>query len=181
MSVILHTPRVTLRELEESDLDVVAAMLTDTEVMRYWPAPFTRAEAAAWIARQRERYARDGCGYWLALDRETGAPIGQVGLMRVEIEGVPDLGLGYILARAYWGRGLAQEAAAACCEKAFAAGAPHVIALIRPENAPSIALAERLGMEPGRSVLFAGLHHVVYTARPAALGGKEEAPSWESA
>src|SRR5262245_30079542 len=128
MSVILHTPRVTLRELEDSDLDVVAAMLTDAEVMRYWPAPFTREEAAAWIARQRERYARDGCGYWLALERATGEPIGQVGLMRVEVEGVPDLGLGYILARAYWGRGLAQEAAAACCEKAFAAGAPHVIA-----------------------------------------------------
>ena len=87
------TPRLLLRELEAGDLEVTAALLGDRHVMRYWPRPFTRDEAADWIARQRERYGRDGHGYWLLLERATGRPIGQAGLMNCDVDGVRELGL----------------------------------------------------------------------------------------
>jgi RimJ/RimL family protein N-acetyltransferase len=47
----------------------------------------------------------------------------------------------------HWGRGYATEASAAVLKRAFAAGVPEVIAIIREQNEPSKLLARRLGME----------------------------------
>ncbi len=166
MAVLPATPRLLLRELSPADLEDTAALLGDPEVMRFWPAPLTRAEAGAWIARQQERYARDGHGYWLALDRRTSEPVGQAGVLLCDVDGATEAGLGWILHRRFWRRGLATEAAAACRDWAFAtADRARVIALVRPENEPSVAVARRLGMTPERRTTYAGLLHVVYTAR----------------
>src|ERR671917_591908 len=108
---VLETPRLILRELDPDDLDFVAALLADPEVMRYWPRPYTREEAEAWVRRQRERYARDRHGYWLAVEKATGQPVGQAGLLTVEVEGVEEPALGYIIHRPFWRRGFAVEAA----------------------------------------------------------------------
>src|SRR5581483_10927925 len=112
----ITTERLTLRELELGDLDFVASILGDAEVMRYWPAPLTREQAVEWIERQRERYARDGCGYWLAVDRATGAPVGQAGVLMLNWSGEPRPALGYMIHRPFWRRGYATEAARASCE-----------------------------------------------------------------
>jgi RimJ/RimL family protein N-acetyltransferase len=68
-----------------------------------------------------------------------------------------------MLRRACWGRGFATEAARAALAHAFTAmGKTHVISLIRPENAASIRVAERLGERPeGRTELF-GKEVLVY-------------------
>ena len=49
---ILETPRLLLREMSLDDLDFVAAMLADPEVMRYSPKCYSRDEAAVWIGRR---------------------------------------------------------------------------------------------------------------------------------
>lgn len=54
------TPRLTLRELARDDLDFVAGMLGDPQVMRYYPKVLTQLEAEGWIERQLERCRRDG-------------------------------------------------------------------------------------------------------------------------
>lgn len=47
---VLTTPRLILREMTSADLDDMAALLGDPEVMRAYPAPKTRGdEARAWI------------------------------------------------------------------------------------------------------------------------------------
>ena len=161
MTLALETPRLLLRELELDDLDVLAALLGDRRVMRYWPRPLTRDEAAEWIARQRQRYAQDGYGYWLTLERESGRCIGQAGLMECAVDGVSELGLGYIIAAEHWRRGFATEAAAACLARGLALGR-RPIALIRPHNTPSIGVALKLGLRAGRTTLYAELPHVVY-------------------
>lgn len=172
MRLVLSTPRLLLRELETDDLEVTAALLGDRRVMRYWPRPYTRAGAADWIARQRERYARDGHGYWLLLERATGRAIGQAGLLEREVDGVSELALGCIIERAQWRRGVAFEAATTCLAHARDVLHRRTIALIRPKNRPSIALALKLGMRPGRTTIFARRPHVVYElpgdAAPAA-------------
>ncbi len=57
-----------------------------------------------------------------------------------------ELELGYVLARDRWGKGLASEAAHAWLTWAWAhLPHDHLIAVIQPDNASSIALAERLG------------------------------------
>lgn len=159
---LVTTSRVALRPLEPGDLDFVATMLADPEVMRFYPKPLDRVEAAAWIARMQARQACDGHGLWLVLSRDHAAPVGQVGLLRQTVEGIDEVEIGYLLHRPFWGQGLATEAAMAVRDWAFAQGHPSVISLIRPANEPSQAVAQRLGMSPGPVVLHAGLDHIVW-------------------
>ncbi len=144
---MIETPRLILREMDMADLDAVAAMLSDSEVMRFWPRPYTRSEAAEWVERQRARYRRDGCGYWLAVLKDSGRPVGQAGVIMMEVDGTREPALGYIIDRPFWRRGYATEAAAAGRDWAFETlGCSRVITLVRPENIPSIGVALKLGM-----------------------------------
>lgn len=176
MDAVLETERLLLRELEPTDLDFVAEMLADPEVMRYYPKTHTRSEAKEWLDRQLSRYARDGHGLWLAQQRESLAPVGQVGLMLQRVEGAPQFEIGYLLHRRYWGIGYATEAGLGVRRHAFEErGLKRVISLVRPVNLPSQAVARRLGMAPEREVEFHGLTHLVFgvshaEARPARGG-----------
>jgi len=171
MATVLETSRLRLRELSLDDLDAVAAMLADPEVMRYWPRPQTRDEAAGWIRRQLDRYAASGHGYWLAECKDTGTPVGQYGLLppgpEMQAQGLDGPSLGYMTHRPFWRRGYALEAAAACRDLALdRPGGERLYCLVRPENGPSRAVARALGLtlEPDIRVVLAGFEHEVYTA-----------------
>ena len=105
MEPILVTGCLAEREMGMADLAFVTAMLTDPEVMRFWPRPYTPPEFEEWIARHRGRYASDGCGYWLLCTREGGTRVGQAGILMTDIDGVREAALGYILDRSQWHRG----------------------------------------------------------------------------
>jgi [ribosomal protein S5]-alanine N-acetyltransferase len=159
----LETERLVLRELEPGDLDFVASMLEDPRVTRFYPKRYTRADALGWIERQRVRYTRDGYGLWLVLLRAERIPVGQVGLLRQEVNGSPMPEIGYLLAHRYWGQGIATEAAIATRDYAFEAlHFDRVVSLIRPENLASQGVARRVGMRPVGSTLHAGMDHLVF-------------------
>jgi len=169
MRTILESDRLVLRELALDDLDFVAEVLAHPLVMFFWPKPYTRNEAAEWIRRQQERYARDGYGYWLVLDKASGQPIGQAGLLAQQVDGVEELCIGYIIHRPFWRRGFATEAALACRDYAFGKlGKERIFVLVRPENVVSQSVARKLGVQPERETVYAGLVHAVFVvARPA--------------
>src|SRR3712207_2354877 len=62
--------------------------------------------------------------------------------------GVGEVEVGWHLHPDCWGHGYATEEARAVIDRAFAAGLPEVYAVVRPGNAPSLAVCRRLGMEP---------------------------------
>lgn len=164
MGLILETERLALREMEPSDLDFVASMLADPELMRFYPKCYTRAESAEWLERQRSRYASDGHGLWLVELKETGEPVGQVGLVRQHVDGVEEDEVGYLIARQQWRRGYAFEAARATRDHAFGAlGRKRVISLIRPVNLPSQGVARKLGMTVERTTCCWDMEHLVYS------------------
>jgi RimJ/RimL family protein N-acetyltransferase len=164
----LESARLRMRELDGDDLPFVHSMLGDAEVMRFYPKCLDRDESLAWIDRQRARYAKDGHGLWLLEERESGRPVGQVGLVMQELGGFPRPRypeVGWLLHRAYWKRGYASEAAARV--RAYAhdtLGYDEVISLIRPENEPSQSVARRLGMAVIGETTVVGLRHLVYGA-----------------
>ena len=163
MKTILETERLTLREMTVADLDFIAAMLSDPDVMRFYPKRYERDEAEGWIARQLARYERDGHGLWLAVDRASGEPVGQVGLVTQEVGGVMEPEVGYLIHPPFWRRGLATEAARATRDHALVTlGRPRVISLIRPENIPSRGVAAKLGMRREGRTRHAGLDHIVF-------------------
>jgi [ribosomal protein S5]-alanine N-acetyltransferase len=162
---ILETPRLVLREMSPDDLDFVAAMLADPEVMRYYPKCYSRDEAQVWIERQMRRYARHGHGLWLAVDKATGEPVGQVGLLIQQVRGVMEKEVAYLIHRPFWRRGFATEAGRAARDYAFEVlSRQRVIALIRPENVSSIGVARKLRLqeEPDR-IQHSGFEHIVFS------------------
>jgi RimJ/RimL family protein N-acetyltransferase len=169
MTIIARTPRLVLRELTPDDLDFVATMLAHPEVNRYYERQFARADAQVWLERQLTRYANDGHGLWLVTERESGTPVGQVGLALQDVEGSRHPEIGWLLHRPYWGRGYATEAAAATRDAARGRwGYGRLISLIRPVNTPSRRVAERIGLGPGPRVVFHGFEHIVYETEPEA-------------
>ena len=163
MNHILETTRLTLREMTIEDLDFISSMLAHPEVMQYYPKCYSREEAEAWIRRQIDRYRSHGHGLWLASEKETREPVGQVGLAPQLVDGVEEAEVGYLIHRRFWRRGLASEAAAAVRDYAFAVLCKRrVISLIRPENVPSQGVARKIGMKAERQTIHAGLEHIVF-------------------
>ena len=165
---ILETPRLTLRELTSSDLDNLMRILSDPEAMRYWPAVMSREEGMAWIQRQQARYVSDGCGYWACELKGMEEFVGQAGLIVQDVDGEKELGLGYMFIPAYWGQGFATEASLGCLEHGFKNyPVDHIVALIRPENEPSIRVAQRLNMTLWKTTVYKEFVHGVWrTERP---------------
>jgi len=160
---ILETERLLLRELRQEDIAFVTAMLTHPEVMRYWPRPYTLQEAVEWIDRQQERYRTHGYGYWLAIEKASGQPVGQAGVLMQEVDGIEEVGIGYILHRPFWGRGFATEAARGCLHYAFETlRRDRVAILIRPENTSSLRVAQRLNVRLEKCTHYAGFEHLVF-------------------
>lgn len=163
MNHILETSRLKLRELESGDLDFIAEMLGNPDVMNYWPKSYSREEAKEWLLKQRERYQEHGFGYWLVLEKKMKQPVGQVGLMKTEIEGEEEIALGYIIHQPFWRKGYAFEAASACINYGFKnLKAERVISLIRPENEPSQKVAQKLKMKPVGIKEFVGFKHLIF-------------------
>ena len=140
------TTRLRFREMEQSDLDDMAAMLGDPAVMAFYPAPKTRAESAEWIARMRRRYEEHGHGLWI-IETHDGDFVGDCGLTWQSANDEPVLEVGYHVRSQMQRRGYATEAAQACVDLAARVFAPILLtAIIHPQNTASRRVAEHLGM-----------------------------------
>lgn len=163
MKLVVETPRLQLREMTRDDLPFVQTMVGDDETMRFYPQRYSPTDAEAWLNRQIDRYARDGHGLWLVVEKQTGEPVGQVGLVRMVVEGEVVAETGYLIHRPFWRRGYAAEAALAVRDYAFTTlDKPFVVAQIRPINVPSQGVARKMGMRPVKLNLHAGLEHLLW-------------------
>lgn len=148
--IIAETDRLLLREFTLGDLDDMAALFADPEVMRFSLGTKSREESERWIKGCLEDYApeRWGFGLWAVVVKERGDFAGFCGLTRFDdIDGRPEVEIGYRLARRFWGRGYATEAALATRDYAFQTlGITRVISIIEAENVASVRVAEKVGM-----------------------------------
>lgn len=145
---VLETERLALRRLARADYEDLCLMLRDPEVMYAYEHGFEAEEAMEWLKRQLKRYEVYGFGLWAAILKETGQLIGQCGLTMQDGGGKEVVEVGYLFRKEFWHRGYAIESAKACRDYAFRTlGACEVYSIIRENNAPSRAVAERNGMK----------------------------------
>jgi ribosomal-protein-alanine N-acetyltransferase len=162
VSLDLTTARLTLRPLTAADAAAAHALWTQPEVRRYlWnDEVVTLDRVREVIAAGRRDFAARRYGLWGVYDTATGAFAGFAGC-REWPDGGPELMYG--LAPAWWGRGLATEAAEAVLAYLFETlGYPHVMAATDPPNLASVRVMERLGMAFHERCEMHGLDTLVY-------------------
>jgi RimJ/RimL family protein N-acetyltransferase len=160
--VELVTERLRLRPFAPEDFEAHAVICADPEVMRFIRAGALSRNDAWWqLARYLGHWQLRGYGLWAVEDRATGRLVGHLGFL--EPEGGHGFEMGWALAREVWGKGYAYEGTRAALDWAFTElGRDRVACLIRPENARSIRLAERLGGKLESEVEDAGQRLLVY-------------------
>ncbi|MEO8590153.1 MAG: GNAT family N-acetyltransferase [Flavobacteriales bacterium] len=151
----LVTDRLRFRRLQQSDMDWWMDYMNSAEAIRFMPFTVgSRTDGMAMIQRSLERHAQDGSGLHAVLLSDGGVPVGMCGLLTQEVDGQPELEIGYHFLPQHWGNGYAAEAAIAVKRFAFDHRVtPSVISLIDPDNLKSQAVALRNGMvQEGRTI-----------------------------
>ena len=140
----LQTERFTLREYRRADFDVFADHLANPESSAHLGAS-DRPTAWRIFCSHAGLWLLDGAGWWAVENRQTGQLVGSVGAFFREESTVIEMG--WNTYRAFWGQGVANEAAAAVLNYVFEIRRePKVRALITAANESSRRVAERLGM-----------------------------------
>ncbi|AAK23067.1 GNAT family N-acetyltransferase [Caulobacter vibrioides] len=147
----LTTDRLTLAPPTLADFKDSLAMWMDPLVVKHVGGrPFTEEESWTRLMRARGLWEVLGFGYWAVRETATGRYVGEVGFadLRRELEpslyGLPEMG--WVLAAWSHGQGFGSEAVRAGLAWIDQALAPEVVpCIINVENAPSIALARKVG------------------------------------
>ena len=159
----IETERLTIRRFDPArDSEAMRDVYCDPDVMRYIPGGVLPDIDA--VGERLQLYASREPSSWGLIRRDDGRLIGDVGFHY--FAPTADFELGWTLARAFWGHGYATEAGAACLAAALAhLDVPRIISLVDVDNAPSMRVAERLGMKRLETIEDVGRPHAMFEAR----------------
>ncbi len=174
-STILQTARMRLREMTWEDAPNLLGIFSDAEAMRYYRATKDEAETMEWVQRNLTSYKLWRLGLWIAELKATSAFVGQCGLVMQRVEDRPEVEVGYLFLRKFWGQGLATEAALACRDYGFhQLEYPRLISLIDSRNKASIRVAEKVGMQFEKEVEMFEKRVCMYAIECEALANDTE-------
>ena len=157
----IETARLRLRMFRPEDLDDLAALFADPDVMRYVAdgKPADREEAAKALQSIIQHWQRHGFGRWAVEDRHTREFIGFGGLR--SLFGTPEVV--YHLAKAHWGKGFATELGRASLTYGFNQHRfERIVAIAKPQNAASIHVMKKLGLHYEMHTTYYGIDVVQY-------------------
>ncbi|MGI6368866.1 MAG: GNAT family N-acetyltransferase [Anaerolineae bacterium] len=145
----LTTERLLLRPLQAADGPVIEGLLGDPRIAANTaaiPWPYPEGGGAQWIAGHQEEFERGRSVIWGITWRADGTLLGVVALHRVAAHRRAELG--YWLGSAWWGRGIATEAARAALGYGLnVLGLQRVTAGHFAHNVASGRVLQKLGMQ----------------------------------
>jgi RimJ/RimL family protein N-acetyltransferase len=150
----LADDRITLRPYEMRDVDAIVDGFGDASVTRWFPVPlpFDRAQAAAYVRDCRNGWRHGVQATFAVIERSSGSLVGGVDVDEIDHGGGTG-DVGYWIAAGARGNGYAAAAVELVSTWALAdVGLQRLTLLAEPENAASIAVAERAGFR--RDVLL---------------------------
>ena len=144
-----ETSRLKLRQWRAADREPFAALNADPRVMEFFPALQGYAASLASIDSWQEQFASQGWSNWAAELKASGEFIGFIGLSvpRRQLPCSPCVEIGWRLAHAHWGQGLATEAAKGTLAVGFERlRLSEIVSFTAIGNLRSRAVMERIGM-----------------------------------
>jgi RimJ/RimL family protein N-acetyltransferase len=145
-SILLDTQRLTLRCLHNDDAPFVLKQLNQPSFIQFIGDRRVRTveQARGYITNGPvHSYTEHGYGLLLVQLKSSATPLGICGLVKREYFPDPDIGFAFL--PAYWSQGFALEAASAVIAHAFTTLAMRrILAIVQPDNAPSIKLLRKL-------------------------------------
>jgi RimJ/RimL family protein N-acetyltransferase len=142
---LIETERLLLRMFRPDDLDELARLFSDPDVLRYVGdgRPVNREETDKALKSIIKHWTTHGFGRWAAVDKNTREFLGFGGLR--SLMGTPEVV--YHLAKAHWGKGVATELARASLRFGFEEHHfERIVAIAKPDNTESIHVMEKIGM-----------------------------------
>lgn len=163
----LETRHLRLRPFTPDDLDPLVALFSDHEVMRFVGTETGQTashdQTAISLSKYIQYWQQHGIGRMALIHKSDDKLIGFCGLRWFEPTGEPEIV--YLLAKEYWGRGLATEAATACLKYDFEQkGFDRIIGVTLKANAASWRVMEKLGMRYEGEAQYYGTNCVRYVA-----------------
>jgi RimJ/RimL family protein N-acetyltransferase len=157
--IVMKTPRLTIRQFTEDDVDNLFNLNSDPEVMRYLgrPAPreVLRDEIIPFHLGVYQRL--DRLGTWAAEASGTGEFLGWFHFRPGPDGDVTNIDLGYRLHRPAWNHGYATEGSRALINMGFTdLGVQRVFAHAMAANAASRHVLEKCGLTLVHTVPYAG-------------------------
>lgn len=143
----LTTERLGLHRLRPADLEWLADLESDPDVMQHLGGPKSRTQVEE-ILRVRilEYYdAHPGLGIWKTVERSSNQPVGIHILNHIQGESIVQVG--FVLFRSAWGRGYATEMGRALVGHAFRTLAlARVAGITTLDNAGSQRALQKIGL-----------------------------------
>jgi len=144
----LETARLRLRAFEESDARELHRILSQPNILQYFPGPDDPPppeKAVRFIERQLAMWQDKGYAWWAIEDKATGKLLGWNGLQY--LPETDETEIGYLIDRDVWGQGLTTEAGRVGLRFAFEdCGLTEIIGLAHPENGASRRVLAKLGL-----------------------------------
>lgn len=160
------TARLLIRPLTMDDVQHWQLFFDDYQSIKLFPAFVTEAPNSAeiWIQKQLERYAQNRFGLMALVNLTTHEFVGQCGLLSKEVDGKPEIEIGYSLMPNHTGHGYATEAAQAFKAIAFERNyTTTVISIIHVDNVASQKVAECNGMQRNGITNYMGIDAYIYS------------------
>lgn len=162
----IETQRLLLRMFRPEDLDELARLFSDPDVIRYVGdgQPVNRQEADKALQSIIKQWQTHGFGRWAAVDKQTREFVGFGGLR--SLFGTPEVV--YHLATAHWGKGLATELGRASLRFGFEDRQfDRIVAIAKPLNTASLHVMEKLGMHYEKHARYYDIDVVEYAINRA--------------
>lgn len=160
---ILETERLILRSQQPEDTETIVKMFADPEVMRFIGdgnvIPRNIAEQS--VNRWNEYERKHSFSSWAVVRKEDDAFIGKCGFNYLPDNS--DIELSYMLDEPYWGNGYASEIAKATLDYGLnKLDLKRVVALVYPQNSPSIRVIEKTGFKFEKEYDYKGIKMLMY-------------------
>jgi RimJ/RimL family protein N-acetyltransferase len=164
----IQTPRLTIRNFEDKDLETLLAYRNDPEVAKYqgWGIPYPREKGEALVSSMKDvsTLTQDGWAQYAVALKDTDELIGDLGC-RIKRDDVRQARIGYTLASKYWRQGYISEALTSLLKYLFEEMNLHRVAAdCDVENTASFRTLEKLGFRREAHFIESFLVDGVYTS-----------------